>query len=147
MKRHNIIQHQSIKADGWKAFSQTCFDLSALDIGPHSKTLLQEIIGAVKAGLPVSVIILAATIADVVLYEGQIDPGQSPDADSMGIDWLTASERRQLNWLRSYRNQLVHYEGVVSGMTGAETDQELMQKNADKALAAIVPLLDGLEQF
>jgi hypothetical protein len=80
-----------------------------------------------------------------VLNEGQLDPEQGDNA--LGMDWLTAAERRQLDWLRGLRNRVVHYEGVIAGMGGTAFDEEVLRKDADKALLAISPLLAGLEQF
>jgi hypothetical protein len=106
---------------------------------------MREMNSAIKSGLPITVIILAATIADVVLNEGQLDLEQGDNA--LGMDWLTAAERRQLDWLRGLRNRVVHYEGVIAGMGGTAFDEEVLRKDADKALLAISPLLAGLEQF
>ena len=106
-----------------------------------------EMNAAIKSGMPIVVIILAATIADVVLNEGKIVPGRADSALGMGMDWLTAAERRQLDWLRGLRNKLVHHEGVITGLGGTDSDEKLLRKDADKALLAISPLLAGLEQF
>ena len=145
MKRNKQSQQNPIKGAGWQAFSEVCFDLTALDVGPHAKALMREMNSAIKLGLPITVIILAATIADVVLNEGQLDREQGDNA--LGMDWLTAAERRQLDWLRGLRNRVVHYEGFIAGMGAAAYDKEYLRKDADKALLAISPLLAGLEQF
>ena len=79
--------------------------------------------------------------------EDNVVQGCRDNASGMGMDWLTAAERRQLDWLRGLRNRLVHYEGVIAGMGGTDFDQELLRKDANKALLAISPLLSGLEQF
>ena len=145
MKRNKYSQKNPIQGDGWRAFSEVCYDISALDFGPHATALVREMNVAIKSGMPIIVIILAATIADVVLNEGKIDASQGDNA--LGMDWLTAAERRQLDWLRGLRNRLVHYDGVIAGMGGTAFDEEVLRKDADKALLAISPLLAGLEQF
>ena len=147
MNRNKQSRQKPITGEGWQAFSKVCFDLSALDLGPHAKALLIEMKSAIKSGLPITMIILAATIVDVVLNEGQLDPEHGDNTLGMGMDWLTAAERRQLDWLRGLRNRLVHYEGVIAGMGGTAFDEELLREDADKALLAISPLLAGLEQF
>ena len=147
MKRNKYLQKTPITGDGWQVFSEVSFDLSALDIGPHAKALIIEMNAAIKSGLPIVVIILAATIVDVLSNEDNIVQGYRDDASGISMDWLTASERRQLEWLRGLRNRLVHYEGVIAGMGGTDFDQELLRKDANKALLAISPLLSGLEQF
>ena len=147
MKRNKYLQKNSITGDGWQAFSEASFDLSAFDIGPHAKALMSELNLAIKSGLPIVVIILAATIADVLSREVRIEQGHQDNESGIGMDWLTAAERRQLDWLRGLRNRLVHYEGVIAGMGGTDSDHELLRKDANKALLAISPLLSGLEQF
>ncbi len=147
MKRNKYLYKNPITGDGWQAFSQVSFDLSALDIGPHAKALISEMNAAIKSGLPIVVIILAATIVDVLSNEDNVVQGYQDNASGIGMDWLTAAERRQLDWLRGLRNRLIHYEGVIAGMGGTDFDQELLRKDANKALLAISPLLSGLEHF
>ena len=146
LKKHS--HHKPITGEGWREFSSICINLSSLDIGPHAKALLGEMIIAVKSGMPIVVIILAATIVDIVMNEEQ--PDLLNDEDNSyhnGLDWLNAKERRQLNWLRGLRNKLVHYQGVITGMGGSNVDHEYLSKEADKALSALSPLLAGFERF
>ena len=93
--------HEPITGEGWREFSSICINLSSLDIGPHAKALLGEMIIAVKSGMPIVVIILAATIVDIVMNEERLDLLHNEDNSYQnGLDWLNAKERRQLNWLR-----------------------------------------------
>ena len=145
-KKH--FHHEPITGEGWRELSSICINLSSLDIGPHAKALLGEMIMAVKSGMPIVVIILAATIVDIVMNEEW--PNLLHDEDSSyhnGLDWLTAKERRQLNWLRGLRNKLVHYQGVITGMSGSDVDHDYLSKEADKALSALSPLLAGFERY
>ncbi len=145
-KKHS--RHEPITGEGWREFSSICINLSSLDIGPHTKALLGEMIIAVKSGMPIVVIILAATIVDIVMNEEPPDLLHNGDNSYQnGLDWLNAKERRQLNWLRGFRNKLVHYQGVVTGMSGTAVDHDYLSKEADKALSALSPLLAGFERF
>mgnify|MGYP001326339071 CR=1 FL=1 len=147
MKHKKYSQKNPIQGDGWRAFSEVCYDISALDFGPHATALVCEMNAAIKSGLPIVVIILAATIVDVLSNEDNVVQGYQDNALGIGMDWLTAAERRQLDWLRGLRNRVVHYEGVIAGMGATAYDKEYLRKDADKALLAISPLLAGLEQF
>lgn len=124
-------------------------------LGPHASRLVQEAQAAVRHKLWVSVIILSATIVDVIRNEDQIfDLGDDGDDDSYdyeeatgyfeagGYDYLSAAERKKLDWLRNLRNQMVHYEGPVEGMLGRPTDEGTLGQMADKALSAILPILE-----
>ena len=124
-------------------------------LGPHASRLVQEAQAAVRHKLWVSVIILSATLVDVIRNEDQIFD-LSDDADDEqydyegatgyfeagGYDYLSAAERKKLEWLREMRNQLVHYEGPVEGMLGRPTDEGTLGQMADKALSAIMPILE-----
>ncbi len=145
-KKHS--HHEPITGEGWREISSICINLSSLDIGPHAKALLGEMIIAVKSGMPIVVIILAATIVDIVMNEEWPDLlHDENNSNHYGLDWLNAKERRQLNWLRGLRNKLVHYQGVIEGMGDSNVDHDYLSKEADKALSALSPLLAGLERF
>ncbi len=147
MKLNKHLHQKQIIGEGWKSFSSVCVNIEALDLGPHAKALIAEMNLAVKAGMPIVVIILAATIVDVVMNEQQLGPLNIENQNNMEIDWLTVSERKQLDWLRDLRNRLVHYQGVITGIGGSEADQKFLRIDADKALKTISPLLAGFEQF
>ena len=147
MKFNKHSHQKPIVGEGWKEFSSICIKIDKLDLGPHAKALLAEMIVSVKVGMPIVVIILAATIVDVIINEQKLDLAKSESTNRLGVDWLTIAERKQLEWLRGLRNRLLHYQGVISGMGGSDLDQKRLRLEADKALKAISPLLEGLEQF
>lgn len=140
-----------IAGEGWQAYAR--LSPERLGLGPHSRQLFEELTIAAEIGQPLSVIILAATLADVVLYEGasydfdEAGTGGEDALSGMGLDWLTAGERRRLDWLRHRRNGIVHHEGPVDGLMGQAGDGALLSADADRALGAVVPLLEGLESF
>ena len=129
-------------------------------LGPHASRLVQEAQSAVRHKLWVSVVMLSATLVDVIRNEDQIfDIGDETDHQSYddesydyegaigyfeagGYDYLSVAERKKLDWLRTMRNQLVHYEGPVEGMLGRPTDEGTLAQMADKALSAILPILE-----
>ena len=128
---------------------------SQLGVGPHATRLIQEAQGALRHKLWVSVILLSATIVDVIRNEDEIfDLSEPHDGDedydyeaagyfeAGGYDYLTAAERKKLEWLRATRNQLVHYEGPVEGMLGRPTDDGILGQMADKAVSALLVILE-----
>lgn len=132
---------------------------SQLGVGPHASRLIAEVQSAAHHKLWVTVIVLSATVVDVIRTEDHIfdlsdDEGEGAqngddyDYESAGYfeaggyDYLTTSERRKLDWLRAMRNQLVHYEGPVEGMLGSKTDEGVLSQMADKALSALLPILE-----
>ena len=121
-----------------------------LDLGPHASRILAELDAAMTAGMTVSQIILSATLVDVMAHETSdmfaVDISDDEQTSQMGLSWLTAEERRELDWLRFRRNGIVHYEGPVSGMTAGAGDEAELNADAERALAALLPLLDSLER-
>ena len=137
---------------------------SSLDLGPHGTRILKELIASANASLWVSVVILAATLVDVCLHEaGRFDGlsgldwtgtdeitddrADDMEADVFGLSYLTATERRQLDNLRARRNALVHYQGLVAGMSGSADDEAALAAAAEQALMAILPVLENLERW
>ena len=147
MKLNKHSYQKQIVGEGWQKFSSICVNIEALDLGPHAKALIAEMILAVRVGMPIVVIILAATIVDVITNEQRLEALNIESTNKIELDWLTVSERKQLDWLRGLRNKLVHYQGVIAGMGGSKADNKYLRKEADKALKAISPLLAGLEHF
>ena len=147
-----------------KKLSALTFDLHTekprLELGPQGKRILKELIAAANAGLWVSVVILAATLVDVCMHESSrfdgmsFSDGNGGDKSAgdiqdevFGLSFLTANERHQLDSLRSHRNALVHYEGPVAGVSGSTDDEAVLVATAEKALLAILPVLENLERW
>ena len=147
MSRHSAFTSTQppINGAGWQAFRQIAPD--RIGLGPHATQLYRELIAAAEPGHAVTTIILASTLVDVVLCEGASYQFDEDDMLGMGLDWLSAGERRRLDWLRARRNAIVHHEGPVDGLMGQADDTALLASDADRALGVIVPVLEGLEQF
>jgi len=105
------------------------------------------------------VIILSAALVDVAVNEaGQFSVSFDDDDDGdgdgaaevnilYGLSYLSAGERRRLDALRARRNALVHYEGPVSGVSGAGDDTATLAADADQAMIAVLPVLENLERW
>ena len=118
--------------------------VAQLGVGPHATQLLHELQGAIRAKLPVAAIILAATLVDVIRHEDQVFSFDAEDGEfiSDGFDYLPLADRKKLDWLRTMRNQLVHYDGPIEGMMGRPTDSAYLAAQADRAIAALFIILE-----
>lgn len=118
--------------------------VAQLGVGPHATQLLHELQGAIRAKLPATAIILAATLVDVIRHEDQVFSFDEDDDEfvSDGFDYLPLADRKKLVWLRAMRNQLIHYEGPIEGMMGRQTDTAYLSSQADRAIAALFIILE-----
>jgi hypothetical protein len=113
------------------------FDIA--DLGPHASLLYRELITSASAGLPVSTIILAAAIIDVVQHE-QAGPAGYLD----GAAFAYAGSTANLGWLRGRRNYLLHHGGPSDGLMGEPDAGRWLASDAERALMALLDYLDDL---
>ena len=113
------------------------FDAAAL--GPHAAALLSELRQAASGGMPLAVMVLAATLVDVVANE---EAGPAGFID--GIDFAYAGNKAALGWLRGRRNALLHHEGPTDGLMGEAIAADWHRRDAERAVAALLDYLDDL---
>ena len=116
------------------------FDAS--DLGPHAAALMDEMRRAVRAGLPLSALLLAATLVDVVVNE---DAGPAGLVD--GVDFAYAGNKAALGWLRGRRNEILHHEGPTDGLMGESVAGYWHWRDADKGISALLDYLEDLEGY
>ena len=115
----------------------TQFDYA--ELGPHAAALLAELRGAARAGLPLSILVLAATLVDVVAHE---EAGPAGYID--GIDFAYAGNKPALAWLRHQRNTTLHHEGPADGLMGEEPALSWHWRDAERAVETLLDYLDDL---
>ena len=114
----------------------------AADLGPHATALMGELKRAVRAGMPLSALLLAATLVDVVANE---EAGPAGFVD--GIDFAYAGNKAALGWLRGRRNELLHHEGPTDGLMGESVAGDWHWRDAGKAIIALLDYLEDLEGY
>ncbi|MGB1474315.1 MAG: hypothetical protein ACPHAP_07830 [Candidatus Puniceispirillaceae bacterium] len=123
-----------------------------LELGPHGKALLDELVMAARADHHLTVIILAAALVDIIAHEGaEMDFSDSSfdDApeDGYGLSMLRAGERRALDQLRAMRNRILHYQGMGEGFGTQAGDKSYLADQADAAITALLPVLELQESY
>ena len=119
--------------------------LSACDgagLGPHARALLVELKRATRAGMPLSALLLAATLVDVVANE---DAGPAGVID--GIDFAYAGNKAALGWLRGRRNELLHHEGPTDGLIDESVAGDWHWRDAGKAVVTLLDYLEDLDGY
>ena len=119
-----------------------------LDVGPHTKTLIDEVVRCARAQHYLSVIVMAAALVDVLTHEGaEAIFEEAGEQEGFGLSLLRADERRALDRLRGMRNRILHYQGPSEGLSGHASDKDYLQAQAEAAIKAILPLLELQEMY
>ena len=119
-----------------------------LDVGPHTKALIDEVVRCARAQHYLSVIVMAAALVDVLTHEGaQADFDDAAEEEGFGLSMLRADERRALDRLRGLRNRILHYQGPSEGLSDHASDKDYLQAQAEAAIKAILPLLELQEMY
>ena len=119
-----------------------------LDVGPHTKTLIDEVVRCARAQHYLSVIVMAAALVDVLTHEGaEAIFEEVGEQEGFGLSMLRADERRALDRLRGMRNRILHYQGPSEGLSGHASDKDYLQAQAEAAIKAILPLLELQEMY
>ncbi len=114
----------------------------AADLGPHAAALMNEMRSAVRAGLPLSALLLAATLVDVVANE---ESGPAGFVD--GVDFAYAGNKAALGWLRGRRNEILHHEGPTDGLMGEFLAADWHWRDAGKGITVLLDYLEDLEGY
>ena len=110
------------------------------DLGPHAAALMDEMRRAVRSGLPLSALLLAATLVDVVANE---EAGPAGFVD--GVDFAYAGNKAALSWLRGRRNLLLHHERPSDGLMGESLAADWLMRDAEKAITTLLDYLEDLD--
>ena len=108
-------------------------------LGPHATSLYHELVRTAAAGLPLSTIILAASIVDVIQHERA-----GPVGYLDGADFSNAGSSANLGWLRGRRNHLVHHAGPSDGLMGEVNAGLWLAGDSERAVITLLDFLDDL---
>ena len=103
------------------------FDNFRKYVNPHAETLLKEYKKAINNDMWATSIILSLTIIDNIF---------SDDSNLDFIDGLDLNHfknSKDLQWLRSRRNKILHYEGPIEGFYGNNDSNNVLWTDALRA--------------
>ena len=92
--------------------------------------------------MPLTVLLLAATLVDVVANE---EAGPAGHVD--GMDFAYAGNKAALGWLRGRRNELLHHEGPTDGLMGESAAVDWQWRDAERGLTALLDYRDDLVRY
>ena len=96
-------------------------------LNPHAKILMEEYKIARENKIWATAIILSLTIIDNILS----DENCLEHIDGLDLNELKKS--RDMHWLRSRRNKILHYEGPIEGFYGSKDSLSVLKLDADRA--------------
>ena len=105
-------------------------------LGPHGSQILKELLNSIKNENYLTIIILSATLFDVIKHENS-----DVIKNLSGIEINTVFSSRDAMWLRQRRNQIIHHEGATDGLFGNKTDINTLSLDANKSIKILSDLL------
>lgn len=109
------------------------------DLGPHGRAVLAELKRASAVPLPLTIVVLAGALLDIVAHEAA-----GPAGYLDGAVFAYAGNKAALGWLRGRRNSIVHHKASSDGLMGEADAPNWQMRDAERALATLLDYLEDL---
>ena len=108
-------------------------------LGPHGSSIFYELTEAIKYNNCLTIIILSATLIDVIKNE------KSDIINSLsGIEINSIFSSYEAMWLRQTRNSIVHYEKPIDGLLGNKEDNKILEKYSVKTITVLSKIINEI---
>ena len=105
-------------------------------LGPHSSYIFHELNEAIKNNNYLTIIILSATLIDVIKNE------KKDVINSLsGVEINTIFSSYEAMWLRQTRNSIVHYEKPIDGLLGNKEDNAILIEYSVKTITILSKMI------
>jgi len=108
-------------------------------LGPHGSHIFYELIEAIKNNNYLTIIILSATLTDVIKNE-KTDMINS--LSGIEINFIFSSY--EAIWLRQTRNSIVHYEKPIDGLLGNKEDNKILEEYSVKTITIVSKIINEI---
>jgi len=108
-------------------------------LGPHGSCILYELTEAIKNNNYLTIIILSATLTDVIKNE-KTDIINS--LSGVEINFIFSSYEAM--WLRQTRNSIVHYEKPIDGLLGNKEDNKILEEYSVKTITILSKIINEI---
>ena len=108
-------------------------------LGPHGSCIFYELIEAIKYNNYLTIIILSATLLDIIKNE-KIDILNSLS----GIEINSIFSSYEAMWLRQTRNSIVHYEKPIDGLLGNKEDNKILEEYSIKTITILSKIINEI---
>ena len=108
-------------------------------LGPHGSCILYELTEAIKYNNYLTIIILSATLLDVIKNE------KTDIINSLsGIEINSIFSSYEVMWLRQTRNSIVHYEKPIDGLLGNKEDNKILEEYSVKTISILSKIINEI---
>ncbi len=108
-------------------------------LGPHGSCILYELTEAIKYNNYLTIIILSATLIDVIKNE------KTDIINSLsGIEINSIFSSYEAMWLRQTRNSIVHYEKPIDGLLGNKEDNKILEVYSVKTISILSKIINEI---
>ena len=108
-------------------------------LGPHGSCILYELTEAIKYNNYLTIIILSATLLDVIKNE------KTDIINSLsGIEINSIFSSYEAMWLRQKRNSIVHYEKPIDGLLGNKEDNKILEEYSVKTITILSKIINEI---
>ena len=108
-------------------------------LGPHGSCIFYELIEAIKYNNYLTIIILSATLLDVIKNE------KTDIINSLsGIEINSIFSSYEAMWLRQTRNSIVHYEKPIDGLLGNKEDNKILEEYSVKTITILSKIINEI---
>ena len=108
-------------------------------LGPHGSCIFYELIEAIKYNNYLTIIILSATLLDVIKNE------KTDIINSLsGIEINSIFSSYEAMWLRQTRNSIVHYETPIDGLLGNKEDNKILEEYSVKTITVLSKIINEI---
>ena len=108
-------------------------------LGPHGSCILYELTEAIKYNNYLTIIILSATLIDIIKNE------KTDIINSLsGIEINSIFSSYEAMWLRQTRNSIVHYEKPIDGLLGNKEDNKILAEYSVKTITILSKMINEI---
>ena len=108
-------------------------------LGPHGSCIFYELIEAIKYNNYLTIIILSATLIDVIKNE------KTDIINSLsGVEINSIFSSYEAMWLRQTRNSIVHYEKPIDGLLGNKEDNKILEEYSVKTITVLSKIINEI---
>ena len=108
-------------------------------LGPHGLCIFYELTEAIKYNNYLTIIILSATLIDVIKNE------KTDIINSLsGVEINSIFSSYEAMWLRQTRNSIVHYEKPIDGLLGNKEDNKILEEYSVKTITILSKIINEI---